>query len=183
MSTAFLIGTVLLVALAALYLLRRGIASRDQSVAGENPYVGLRTQALSLSAAEAGLTVADDQVWGAVMDLPISQAIATVVAFSDGTASIYLSSGGGFVGGGQQPAVNKAAIEFVTTAQDAGASFAPAADFPLPGTGEVRFCIRRAAGVSTALASEEKLLTGRHALSALYAAGQNVISAYREIDN
>ena len=148
----------------------------------ENPYAGLRTQALTLSAAEAGLIVADDQVWGAVMELSISAATATVVAFSDGTASIYLSSGGGFIGGGQQPAVNKASKEFVTSAQDASALFAPTADFPLPDSETVRFYLRRGARVSTALVSEEELVAGRHALSALYTAGQNVISAYREID-
>lgn len=146
----------------------------------ENPYADLRKQALSISAIEAGVTVADDQVWGVLMDLPLSEATATVVAFADGTASIYLSSGGGFIGGGQQTEIKRAAEAFVETARDAKECFTPAADCPLPASGQVRFYLRIGAQVATAMADEGQLESGRHRLSALFAAGQDVISSYRE---
>jgi hypothetical protein len=57
---------------------------------------------------------------------------------------------------------------------------APApSDFPRPGAGEVRFYLLTTAGVRTAAADEATLRAGKHALSALYAAGQDVISALR----
>ena len=145
-----------------------------------NPYADLRKQALSMSATEAGVTMADDQVWGVLMDLPISEATATVVAFADGSASIYLSSGGGFIGGGQQAGIKRAAEAFVDAGRDVTKYFTPTADYPLPAAGQVRFYLRTGAHVATALADERELESGRHRLSALFAAGQDVIASYRE---
>jgi len=144
-----------------------------------NPYAHLRAQALTSDAATLGIAPSDD-VWGVLMDLPISGVIATVVAFADGSASIYLSSGGGFIGGGHKPPIQRAARAFVAAAGAARALLAPTATFPTSDAGSVRFYARTRGGVLGADAPEQALASGRHALSPLFMAGQGVISAYRE---
>jgi hypothetical protein len=52
---------------------------------------------------KAGLaaTFVPTEPWGVIMDWVVSQATATIIAFSNGHASIYSSTGGGFIGGGE----------------------------------------------------------------------------------
>ena len=37
-------------------------------------------------------------VWGVLMELGLEQGVATMVAFADGTVSLYFSGGGGIIG-------------------------------------------------------------------------------------
>jgi hypothetical protein len=148
-----------------------------------NPYEGLRTQALTVRPSDIGLAVAPGDVWGAVMDMPVADATATVVAFADGAASIYLSSGGGFIGGMQHAAVKQAAHAFIATANRLSGSFTPVTAFPLPAKGQIRFYAHVGERVGMAEAEQQALETGRHALSSLYAAAHAIISAYRIVTN
>ena len=47
----------------------------------------------------------DHSVHAVLMDWNIGKAVASVLAVADGTASVYLSSGGGYLGGGQRSPV------------------------------------------------------------------------------
>lgn len=52
-----------------------------------------------------------------LMDFHVDHGTATVVASADGSASLYLSSGGGFLGGSQRfPAIRDAALHAVALA-------------------------------------------------------------------
>jgi hypothetical protein len=66
----------------------------SQPPAGQ-AYLGLRNQALQGSRAQFGLapTAATTEPWGAVMDWGPASGTATVVALSDGHASVYIGSG------------------------------------------------------------------------------------------
>jgi hypothetical protein len=125
--------------------------------------------------------VAADDVWSVLMEFAVSGATVTVLAVSDDTTSIYLSSGGGFIGGGAHASVRAAGQAFLAASRDAKSSLTATTEFPLPREGEVRFFVRTGARVGTASVREQDLVSGRHALSALYAAGQQVITAYREM--
>ena len=59
-------------------------------------YQGLRDLAFKSSRAKLGLspTSVPTQPWGVIMDWGVTKGTVTVVAFSDGSASVYLSSGG-----------------------------------------------------------------------------------------
>ena len=63
--------------------------------APKDVYLGLRNMALRITREKAGLaaTYAPTEPWGVIMDWVVSNATATVVAFSNGHASIYLSTG------------------------------------------------------------------------------------------
>lgn len=72
--------------------------------ADESPgdvYLGLRTQALSVTADALGGAVPEHpDVLGAVVDIPSGGGTASVVAMADGTTSMYTSTGGGTIGAG-----------------------------------------------------------------------------------
>jgi hypothetical protein len=73
------------------------------------------------------------------MDWGIRQGTATVVALSDGSASVYLSSGSGFIGGEGHEAIRKAAQRMVSTARETQAQMKATTTYPLPKEGEVVF--------------------------------------------
>ena len=85
----------------------------------KNPFDGLRNMAFTATPEQLGLSLPTDKtvVYGIVMDWGMSGAVATTVSYQTGDASLYLSSGGGVIGGGQHQNVNSAAKLFVNLAQ------------------------------------------------------------------
>jgi hypothetical protein len=100
---------------------------------------------------------------------------------SDGNASVYLSSGGGFIGGSSHESIHKAAQKMVAIAADCQPKALATTTYPLPRRAEVIFYFLTDAGVFTANAPEEELSSHRHPLSKLGDAAQNIITQYRLI--
>ena len=147
----------------------------------EHYYVALRHQALHRPRVELGLTKPSEATkpWGVLMETTYDEASVTVFALSDGNASIYLSTGGGFIGGVGHEAVRHAAVAMVRAAGTAVPLLSPTETFPLPDRGRTIFYLRTEAGVLTGSATERELAQRRHALSPLFFAGQDVITQYR----
>jgi hypothetical protein len=115
--------------------------------------------------------------WGVVMDWGIDNRVVTVVALSDGSASLYYSSGGGLIGGGQShDSVRKAAEKAVTIASEVQGDLKRTSNFSLPGAGEARFYLLTDAGVFCGQASVADLSSGRAELSKLGDAMQALIT-------
>jgi hypothetical protein len=124
----------------------------------------------------------DTDAWAVVMDWGVAEGSATVVAIADGTASIYLSSGGGSIGGGQShESIRQAAMRAVSVAAEVQPEMRPVTSYPLPSAGEVVFYVLTDAGVFSASASEKELGGHRHRLSKLGDAMQEIITQYRVI--
>jgi hypothetical protein len=116
------------------------------------------------------------------MDWGISSGTTTVVALSDGNASVYLSSGGGYMGGAPSHAsIREAAQRMVALAAESQTLMRATNDYPLPKSGEVIFYLLTDAGVFTTSASEEDLSSHRHPLSRLGDATQEIITEYLRI--
>jgi hypothetical protein len=150
----------------------------------KNPYEGLRNQILQLKREKIGLAAPakPTEPWAAVMDWGVTNGTATVVAISDGTASIYLSSGGGSIGGGQShDSIRKAAQKMVSVAVEVQPQMQATDTFPLPQRGQVTFYVLTDAGVFTANAPQEELSSHHHPLSKLGDAAQEIITQYRLI--
>jgi hypothetical protein len=126
---------------------------------------------------------ASSKAYGVVMDMGMTEGTATVVSFLSGEASIYLSSGGGWIGGGPRPTVNQTARKFVTAASESLGRMRQVFDTPLPKPDHVVFYVLTPEGIFSADSSEAELAGGHSALDTLYAAGQDVISAYRELED
>src|SRR6185369_7348979 len=124
-------------------------------------YDGLRTQILQFTAERLG-TGANQRVLAVLMETGYPEAVATLAAVVDGSASLYFSNGGGIIGGGEKPGPNAAARKLVAQAAKFEAACALATEFPLPQKAHTRFYIITQSGVLTAEAREENLGKGEH---------------------
>jgi hypothetical protein len=92
--------------------LSRGSPNVRLSAASQRPnpevYLGLRNLMLQGSRAKFGIPAFSKptQPYGVLMDWGIPAGSAPVVALADGTTSVYLSSGGGLLGGRSIPRDN-----------------------------------------------------------------------------
>lgn len=148
-------------------------------------YLGLRNQVLSGSRSKFGLPNGSnpDEPWGLVMDWGVPNGTATVVAISDGSASIYFSSGGGFIGGGQShESIRNAAKQTIAAAKQAQSLMRATTACPLPEKGQVVFYALTDAGTFSATVSEEELRVHRSPFSKLSDAAQGIVTEYRLID-
>jgi hypothetical protein len=180
---------IAIAAFAVLFLILIALRTRNRSSMFPNQsnsppaktYVDLRNLIFQGSRQKFSLpaTSAPTEPWGVVMDLSLNRGTATVTALSDGNGSIYLSSGGGYIGGVGKPAIHDAAQNFVRTAAEFQAGMKATTEFPLPETGQAKFYVLTDAGVFTASAVEDELNQRRDPLTKLFATGQEVITQYR----
>lgn len=156
--------------------------------AQENPkaFQGLRNQLINtkfedLNIPEESLA-GKNKIWAVLMETGFKKGSFTLVSIITGDASIYFSNGGGIIGGIGHENVAKSAISMVKTADNFFESAQKTTSYPLPKEGETVFYFLTTAGVYTAEAPENDLGEKRHPLSALFYAGQNVITQLRIID-
>jgi hypothetical protein len=116
------------------------------------------------------------------MDWGFTEGAATVVAFSDGNASVYLSSGGGFLVDAPHESIRKAAQKMVTIAAECQPQAHFTTTYPLPQRAQVIFYFLTDVGVFTISASEQELSSHRHPLSKLGDGGQDIITQYLYLD-
>ena len=157
---------------------KRDTPPDDDDVEGS---AGLRRLVLSTSPEDLGLAVgADpDRVYGVLMETGYEAAVVTIVSLIDGTTSMYFSAGGGTIGAGEHEPVAEATRAFVAMAQVFVGQTEPTQTFELPDLGRVRFQLLTVGGGRTAEADENDLGYGRHPLSPLFHAGQDVVTQMR----
>ncbi|KQB43965.1 hypothetical protein RCH33_455 [Flavobacterium daejeonense] len=107
----------------------------------ENAFEGLRNMAFTATPEQLGLSLPTDKtvVYGVIMDWEMGGATATTVSYQTGDASLYLSSGGGVIGGGQHQNVNSAARQFVSLGQTYLVKATKTETTDLPTTDQVKF--------------------------------------------
>jgi len=113
------------------------------------------------------------------METGYPEATATLLALGDGTTSLYLSSGGGIIGGHAPEGVRQANAEFLDTANQYYQHLEPTESFPVPAEGQTLFYVLTDSGVLGGTGLEDDLGFGRHPLSPLFHAGHRVITELR----
>jgi len=113
------------------------------------------------------------------METGYPEATATLLALGDGTTSLYLSSGGGIIGGHAHEDVRQANAEFLDTANQYYQHLEPTESFPVPAEGQTLFYVLTDSGVLGGAGLEDDLGFGRHLLSPLFHAGHRVITELR----
>jgi hypothetical protein len=150
---------------------------------GPRTYADVRSMALGIDPASIRRPDGERYTGAAVaaMELGLagSRATVTIVAIADGTVSMYTSPGGGVIGAGEHAAVRGAGDRFREVVAETHGLLQRTQSFPLPTEGEVRFHARVGDDRLTAAAPEAQLRTGRHLLSPLYDAGQDLITEIR----
>ena len=121
-----------------------------------------------------------DAVQAVFMDWNIGNGTATVLAAADGSASIYLSSGGGYIGGGQKyPVIRNAALHAVQIAASLLSQFKSTETIDLPPADEVFFYLKTSNELHLAVAKEADLRAETDPLASLGAMMQEIITQYR----
>jgi hypothetical protein len=150
-------------------------------------YHRLRNRTLNVTTAELGLTPDPKApIHAVIMETGYPDAVATFACFGDGTVSLYVSTGGGVIGGGDHESVREACFEMLSItnkyAQDFIGACEPVRTFPLPGEGEVLFYLATSDAVYRAQCREEALAGQRDPFSALFNNCHAVMTEVREID-
>ena len=155
--TYFIIGLVLIVGLIFYLTSCKNNSSTDKNKLTEhqvqdteqlrkvdpnnNPYTDLRKLAFSATPEQIGIQIPADQtkIYGVIMDWDVGEGTATLVAFLSGDASLYLSSGGGVIGGSGHDNVKQAAAAFITEAGKYLSETIKTDSTPLPDKDGVKF--------------------------------------------
>jgi hypothetical protein len=160
----------------------RSLFRRDLASTGTPPYLGLRSMVFEVE--PMTLTFRPDAhvhgAWCSVVDFGQPTGTATLVCIADGTVSLYASRGGGVLRAGGHEAVWSTAVRLLEAAGGA-VPFLRIVDEPppIPPAGRVGITVRTFDGMLSDEVAEETLQRGRHVLSPLYAAAQDVLTEIR----
>jgi hypothetical protein len=157
---------------------------RDKPAASEpaDIFGDLRTQVLTLDPRTADFEPSPEhpRVWGALMEMGMDVGVASLVGLVDGSTSLYLSSGGGMIGGGEHEAIADATRRFLGVLEEHLDELSPDTDSELPGDHEVDIRALTYDGRLSARAVDDDLAEERHPLSPVFYAGQDVITLLRQ---
>jgi hypothetical protein len=143
-------------------------------------YADLRQQVLGLTPDQLGNGAsADAPILALLMETGYPEAVATLVAVVDGTTSLYFSNGGGLIGAGTHAAVAEASRRWLETGQEFLPQLSVTENPPLPTEGLTQFVAITPESLRGVVAPEEELGEGRHDLSPLFYAAQDVITQIR----
>lgn len=143
-------------------------------------YNDLRNKVFTIIPEKFGVPTTDNNgVFGVIMDMGFVEGWATLVVLADGNASIYLSTGGGVVGGVVNDVIREAAVAMIEIADQFAGQMAATENTPLPVPGEVTFYVLTNKGIRAATAPENDLIKQQHMLSPFFNAGQDVITQLR----
>jgi hypothetical protein len=147
----------------------------------ENMYPELRNKSLTVTADELNLRLDSNKtiIYGAVMDWDIGQAIATVVSFRTGDASLYISAGQIYIGGYAHENIRIAGLAFVNESQNYLSKAQAIENTSLPDKGCVRFYFLTNKGKFTFQETVENITNKNSDWTKLFDLGNNVITAYR----
>lgn len=138
-----IIALVIVVVAAYFFISRKSSANEQETSVRDhkleqNPFNDLRNQAFGVTKEQ--LELADDnEIYGLIMDWDLGDGIMTLITFRTGDASMYLSSGGGVIGGGQHENVRIAVDNYLNTAERFLNSTEQVDHLNLPTTNSVNF--------------------------------------------
>ena len=143
---------------------------------------GLRNMAFEVTPEQLGLSFPTDKtlVYGVVMDWEMDGATATTVSYQTGDASLYLSTGGGIIGGGEHKDINNAAKRFVSLAQSFLDKTTKTEVTSLPETDVVKFYLLTNKGIYVGQEEVKNLENNTSALLKLFEEGNNVLTELRK---
>ena len=119
------------------------------------------------------------KVWGVVIDATFLEGRGTILVLQDGSGSFHTVEGMPTLGGSDYPIVKEGAGALCAAAAKHVSDTTATTDFRYPPAGRARFFFLTPSGVRTGEADEKKLRSGKHRLSDVFDAGQQVRSALR----
>ncbi len=164
--------------------------SQAETVMPSDGYLQMR--GLWLKGAGVDVPASKDGAYFAAMEFTLPRENGTfarivVLAGAGGDASVYFESDnargvGGFVGGIGHDNIAADAKRMVDIVAGQAARMTVTSDFPLAANGKVRFLLATRNGLYTAEMDERAAQTRTDPFFALYAAGQDIITDFRKLN-
>lgn len=176
---SFLLAGLFLMAAAGL-----GVAAPQPAPAAPtfpaDTYLALREVAFSTKAEDVDVQSGpgEEQAYGVIVEFWRDAQVATVVAFASGDSSVYLSAGGGEIGGRREPTVASAAKSLVVQAQTQLSDLSVMTQYPTPAPGHVAVYALTTKGLRGVEADESRIAIAKDPLNPLYAGAQGIVSAF-----
>jgi hypothetical protein len=147
-----------------------------------NPYLDLRNMALSATSEQLGIELPNDKtkIYGVVMDWDLGEGTATLVAFLTGDASLYLSSGGGVMGGIGHENVKNAVNNFIMKSETYISKTTKTEMTPLPEKNGVNFYLLTNNGKLVGKEKMENIENNTSEWLPLFEEGNNLITEIRK---
>ena len=146
----------------------------------QNPYAEMRNMAFSVTSEQLGLSRIDkNDVYGIVSEMDMNGATATVVTYLTGETSLYLSTGGGFIGAGQHESVQKVVKKYVENGHIYIEKATKVEKSELPKSGMTNFNFLTESGIYSISKSLSELESGKSEFSNLFVELNEVISQIR----
>lgn len=162
---------------------KKEIAEKTQltgNIPEQNPYMEMRQIAFSAKADQIGLEdIPDDKVYGLITEMDMNPGSASVISFLTGDTSLYLSSGGGFIGAGQHEEVRKMVAEKVDGFQKYLSKAEKINNPELPIEGTVNFNFLTKNGIYSKTEKMTDLESGNSELSSLFGEVNEIITEIR----
>ena len=119
---------------------------------------------------------------GVAMDWGVGgSSVSTLVSLSDGSTSLYFSSGGGMLGLGEREGLQGAAEAFRAAVTAKEAEFSAVTDFPPPPSGHVVFYVLgESATVSSGVLRVRDIEQVGHSMEPIWRASNELITAARK---
>ncbi len=121
----------------------------------------------------------DDDVVAVLMEWPLGEKTATVLASAKGDASLYTTSSFGIIGGSGHEHVRKAARHFITCAQTFLYLAIPTTVFPYPDSHTLQVYFVTPKGVRAVSFSMDEVEIEKSPARALFSYGQEVLTQLR----
>ncbi len=150
----------------------------------EGLYMRMRNMAFSVTPEKLKINIPGDDVsvYGVIVDWSYSNVIASVVAFTTGDASIYLSSDQIFIGGYAHEEIKKAAKDLVVGAQYCLGLTQKTLSLSLPDKECTKFYFLTNKGIYSHQEPTISITQGESDWTVIFNITQNLIAQYRLID-
>ena len=153
---------------------------KSEELTEQNPYSDMRNMAFSVNTEQLGLIGYEkDDVYGVISEMDMNGTTVTVVSFINGDTSLYLSSGGIFIGAGQHENVQKIVNKFVKNGQKYLNKGNKLDNPELPKSGMTNFNFLTQNGIYRIAENTSELESGKSEFSNLFVELNEVITQIR----
>jgi hypothetical protein len=145
----------------------------------------LREMAITTPPSKLGFTSDADYptVYGVLVDWPLGDQTATVLAMRDGTASLYTTSTFGMIGGVGHAEVREAAARLVRSAEQFAKAAEPVDSYPYPPEGTAYYYLLTYSGVRRLSGDLDAIEQGSDPTTDLFFAAQDEITELRNVSD
>lgn len=149
----------------------------------QNVYLNMRSLFFEQDPEAIGITKNNFpyDVWAVLMETGVPEGSYSLNTIADGTTSLYFSTGGGIIGGGEHEQIKNLCQQHIISSQGCLSHMSLVTQFSSPELGKTIFYFKTFDGVYAYTADENDLGYNKDVLSDLFHSSHNIIASLRQI--